>query len=139
MIRTLGVIGLVAGLALSSASAQERKIQFAPTAGVFFGDEDIGSVIGGLGVRADFNLSKTIMISPELLFLFLGYFGPTLPSFTVSYKFGKAFAGLGVAAVDYPLMVKFQGGTKTRHWMLAGSFLTGGGMMMGGLTASYLF
>ncbi len=143
--RSLLAMGMIAGLVMSTAGAQEKKAQFAVTLGLLAGDDDGENIGVGIcpGVRADFNLTKSFMISPEAS-LFLGgrLTGAIYSGCTVNYRFGKGFVGLGatvIVAMESPIMLKAHIGAKGRHWTVAGSFQTGGWLTFVGLTAGYIF
>jgi hypothetical protein len=140
--KNLAIAGMLV-VAASAAGAQERKVQFAGEAGFFSGDEYTGSGLL-LGFRVDFNLSKSIMISPELL-LSAGQdygWGVMFPSCTLNYRLGTVFFGAGIGTIavfEAPLMAKIQVGAKSRHWTLAGFIQTGAGSTFAGVTAGYIF
>ena len=119
--RALMVMGMIAGMVTVAAGAQEKKVQLAVTLGLLAGDDDGEDIGVGIcpGVRVDFNLTKSFMISPEAS-LFLGgrLTGAIYPGCTVNYRFGKGFIGLGamvIAAMESPIMLKAHIGAKGRH------------------------
>lgn len=134
-------MGLTAAMTMA-AGAQEKKVQFAAILGVVSGDEEEVGTAAGLGVRVDFKLARSFAISPEFMVLTGEVSGLTYWSCTVDYRFGNGFIGLGPAvlgAVESPLMVKFQGGFRGPHLLVAVSFQTGGDTAFAGLTAGYIF
>lgn len=140
-VKVLGIGAVLLALAWGTAGAQERKIQIAAIAAGFAGGESDGPAAGA-GIRVDLHLSKTFMISPEAVCLFSGSKGPWLGSLTLSYFFGKAFAGIGYALVadfDPPAAYKLQAGYESRHLTLAGSLYMGGGPALFGLAVGYIF
>lgn len=141
LVKGIAILGLAAAMTLA-AGAQERKVQFAATLGAVFGDEDDVGTSAGLGGRVDFKLARSFAISPEFMILLGEFSGLTYWSCTLDYRFGNGFVGLGPAvlgAVESPLMVKFQGGFRGRHLLVAGSFHTGGDTALAGLTVGYIF
>jgi hypothetical protein len=95
MTKALGVIGIVAGLALNAAGAEGRKVQFALTGTFMIGerfDGEFGGFIGP-GVRLDLDLDKLFMISPEAMLLL--YWSSVAPACTLNLRFGLGYVGLG--------------------------------------------
>lgn len=142
VVRGLLVIGMIVGMVLRAAGAEEKKADFVATVALLIGGEKGGdSYISGSfgpGVRVDFNLSKSFMISPEVSL----FWGALSPGCTVNYRFGKGFIGLGAMTIwDEGAIGLFKAhiGAKGRHWMFAASYHKGGWITAVGLTIGYIF
>ena len=95
MAKVLGVMGIVAGLALNAAGGEEKKVQIALTGTFMMGarfDGEFGGFIGP-GVRLDLKLDKLFMISPEAMLLL--YWSSVAPACTLNLRFGLGYVGLG--------------------------------------------
>lgn len=124
--RSLLAMGMIAGVVLGAAGAEEKKTDFAVTVAFLIGeggDYINGSI--GPGARVDFNLTKSFMISPEASI----FWGTVSPGCTVNFRFGKGFIGLGAMAIwDEGAIGLFKAhiGAKGRHWTVAASYHKGG-------------
>ena len=131
MTKVLGVIGMVAGLALNAAGAEDRKVQFALT-GSFLAGESVAGMGGilGFGMRAVLELKGPFAISPEIDVY--QYWRSIVPACTLNLRFGKGYIGLGpmvaLAVPDgYAIgLVKAHAGIKSRHWLLEADYIAGG-------------
>ena len=132
MTKVLGVIGMVAGLALNAAGAEDRKVQFALTGTLMFGqdfDGEFGALIGP-GGRVDISLGKKFMISPEAI-LALSW-DMVATACTLNYRFGSCYAGLGpmVNLTDHDwkggAFLKAHLGVKAGHWLIEAVYVAGG-------------
>jgi hypothetical protein len=155
-------LGLMATALLCSADlgagpGQPERIQFAAIVSGISGDNEVkGKFFNiGPGVRLDFNLSKWLMISPEISY-FAGEGGGLSYGGTVNGRLGPAYAGIGVAMLDQNTLIffqdpgvhlnafwKLQAGLKGRHWLVSLSYFAdslGRPWIRGlGLTAGYVF
>ncbi|MGB8958889.1 MAG: hypothetical protein WCC00_07755 [Candidatus Aminicenantales bacterium] len=132
MTKALGVIGMVAGLALNAAGAEEKKVQFALTGTLMFGQDFDGEFggLGGPGGRVDISLGKKFMVSPEAI-LALSW-DMVATACTLNYRFGSCYAGLGpmVNLTDRSwkgdVFLKAHLGVKVDHWLIEAVYVAGG-------------
>ena len=132
MTKALGVIGMIAGLALNAAAAEEKKVQIALTGTLMFG-QDFDGEFGGLvgpGGRVDIGLGKKLTISPEAILAL--YWDMVAAAFTLNYRFGSGYAGLGpmVNLTDHgwkgDVFLKAHLGVKVDHWLIEAVYVAGG-------------
>jgi hypothetical protein len=131
MAKALGVMGIVAGLALNAAGAEEKKVQIALTGSFLIGESVAGTGgIGGFGMRAVLELKGPFAVSPEIDMY--QYWRSIVPACTLNLRFGKGYIGLGPmvswAVPDgYAVgLVKAHAGIKSRHWLIEADYIAGG-------------
>ena len=142
---------LVAGLFLSAglggAVPGEKPTQISLGAGALVLSETYSSgskSIYGPALRIDFNLGRSLIISPEVS----GGVGGWSAGGTVNFRSGQFFAGAGYLAAslggnweDWGVnsLLKVQIGAKGPHWLVAAAFVANRWLRGFGLTAGYVF
>ena len=135
---------------MGTAGAQEKKVQLGLTliALVLLDDTDNSRTVIGPGLRVDFNLGKSVILTPEASLGFTGlYVGGT-----VNYRLRKFFIGAGGGLIYFfkkeqdvqgDAVLKVQVGAKGPHWLVAAAYvsniLSGGWLNGVHLTAGYIF
>lgn len=144
--RNLLAMGMIAGMVLGMGVPGEKKVQLGLTLNGLALWDDLGNsrTVIGPGLRADFNLGKSVFITPEAS---VGLGGWSLGG-TVNYRAGKFFVGAGGVVVGFyegrwdwgvnPLL-KIHVGAKGLHWTVAASFIGLSWLKGFGLIAGYIF
>ncbi|MFQ6066634.1 MAG: hypothetical protein ACE5K3_05085 [bacterium] len=137
------VIGLLVGGAFQQVQAKERKIGFNINLGttLFGGGLDAFALVS-LGAEVDFHLGKHVMISPEVQvwsykFKKVPVFDSYIltPGVILNFKLSRFFAGGGVLMPFFssgegdieagpPLLIKFNGGFRTKNIKLTAFVIT---------------
>ena len=130
--RGMAALGLAAVMVVAAAGAEERKVQFALTGTLMFGqdfDGEFGALIGP-GGSVDISLGKKFMISPEAILALCWDMVAT--ACTLNYRFGSCYAGLGpmVNLTDHgwkgDVFLKAHLGVKVDHWLIEAVYVAGG-------------
>ena len=127
---------------MGTAGAQEKKVQLGLTlnALVLLDDTDNSRTVIGPGLRVDFNLGKSVILTPEASLGFTGlYVGGT-----VNYRLRKFFIGAGGGLIYFFKKEQdVQVGAKGPRWLVAAAYvsniLSGGWLNGVHLTAGYIF
>ena len=135
--KALGVIAMVAWLALNLVGAEDKKVQVALTGSFLVGDSVAGTGgILGFGMRAVLELKGPFTVSPEIDMY--QHWRSIVPACTLNLRFGKGYIGLGpMVALCVPGgyvigLVKAHAGIKSRHWLIEADYIAGGASRRGG-------
>jgi hypothetical protein len=130
-VRTLVVLGLLAGLAPPSFAGPGVKIHFGVTGTFLVGREFEGGfgAFAGPGGRVDVELGRVFMVSPEVTWVL--HWRTVAPACTLNIRLGRVYFGAGPLVTetdrnwDGDVFLKAHFGMRTGFWLIEAVYLTG--------------